>query len=544
MVSAPENVPAELGAFKSFLPPPPVCYSLTHENRGGPRGRRQVRDRQSVRAGFHRRGRPVRLRPFVAAASLALIICLGALAAPAFAAPGSASSPPTFADVPATHPYFPAIEGMAADGVLEGYLLSDRREFDPDANVTRAQFAKMIVRALGLNVTEQDICPFVDVWEGAPADLYPDHYIAVAAGSHITEGYDSTHYGPSDSITRAQAVTMVARAAAAVSAPLATPPSAFGTLGDFSADHAVGMAKAEYGVLLAGLVGFGPWWSPWQPASRGEVAEILWRLRYVVSSGPTRSPDDVLQDLLQDQKLDGPYRRDELQGFLDDSAVCTTAGAHRVRLVREELQAHPRFGRVMFDGDSLTAGSCAKTPYPTRLMAAWPRSIPWKNIAIGGETLQEMLKNAPQTVDPFYSAGEWRNVVVLWAGTNDIALWNHSNAQIFRELEQYALGRRAQGFTVVVLTLLPRSDVAVQAVPDFEARRLELNQMIRSRWEEFADLMIDVGADSRVGQAGDEQDRTYYTVDRVHLNDNGQQLVADLVGAELHRLEDWAGLLR
>jgi lysophospholipase L1-like esterase len=66
--------------------------------------------------------------------------------------------------------------------------------------------------------------------------------------------------------------------------------------------------------------------------------------------------------------------------------------------------------------------------------------------------------------------------------------------------------------------------------------------MIRSNWEEFADLMIDIGADDRVGQAGDERNRTYYTADRVHLNDNGQQLVAGIVGAELQRLEDWAGL--
>jgi lysophospholipase L1-like esterase len=153
-----------------------------------------------------------------------------------------------------------------------------------------------------------------------------------------------------------------------------------------------------------------------------------------------------------------------------------------------------------------------------------------------------MMKKAPQSVDPFYRAGNWRNVVVLWAGTNDIALWNHATAWIYQELERYAAERRAQGFTVVVLTLLPRSDVAVQVVPDFETRRQGLNQMIRSNWEEFADLMIDIGADDRVGQAGDERNRTYYTADRVHLNDNGQQLVAGIVGAELQRLEDWAGL--
>jgi lysophospholipase L1-like esterase len=481
--------------------------------------------------------------PFLVAALAALVVCLGIPASLALGVEGQVSPPLTFADVPATHSYFQAIEAMAADQVFEGYVVADHREFRPDEPVTRAQFAKMIVLALGLQVTEQDTCPFVDVWQGGDADLFPDNFIAVAAANHITEGYDSIHYAPSSNITRMQAVTMVARAAAAVSVSLGPAPSTFGTLGSFCDDHAAEMAKAEYWLLLAGLVGFGPGWDPWQPASRGEVADILWRLRHVISSGPTGSPDVVLQDLAQDQRLDGAYRRDELQAFLDDPAACMSAGAHGRRLVREELQDHPTFGRVIFDGDSLTAGSGAKTPYPSLLMAEWPRSIRWKNIAIGGETLEQMLRNAPQTVDPFYGAGNWRNVVVLWAGTNDIALWNHSNARIYEQLEQYALGRRAQGFTVVVATLLPRSDVAVQAVPDFEERRQELNQMIRSGWEEYADLMIDIGADDRIGEVGDELNRTYYTADRVHLNVNGQQVVADLVGAELRRLENWAGLL-
>jgi lysophospholipase L1-like esterase len=479
---------------------------------------------------------------FFVAFGLALILCVVGFASPAAAAPDSASATPTFADVPATHPYFRAIEDMASDHVVQGYVLTDHREFRPDAYVTRSQFAKMIVLALGLPVTEQDVCPFVDVPQGGLANLYPDNYIAVAAGKHIAEGLDPTRYDPSGNITRKQAATMVVRAAAAVSAPLTPAPSAFGTLGKFSADQARDMATAEYGVLFAGLVGFGPRWNPWLPASRGEVAEILWRLRHAISSGPNSSPDDILQDLTTDQKLDGAYRRNELQAFLDDPAARATTGAHGARLVREQLQDHPRFGRVIFDGDSLTAGSGAKTPYPSYLMAAWPRPIPWKNIAIGGETLEEMMKKAPQSVDPFYRAGNWRNVVVLWAGTNDIALWNHATAWIYQELERYAAERRAQGFTVVVLTLLPRSDVAVQVVPDFETRRQGLNQMIRSNWEEFADLMIDIGADDRVGQAGDERNRTYYTADRVHLNDNGQQLVAGIVGAELQRLEDWAGL--
>jgi lysophospholipase L1-like esterase len=245
-----------------------------------------------------------------------------------------------------------------------------------------------------------------------------------------------------------------------------------------------------------------------------------------------------------DQRLDDAYRRDELQAFLDDADVFAAAGDHGVRVVRETLRDHPRIGRVIFDGDSLTAGSGTNTSYPSCLMARWPRPTPWKNIAVGGETLETILQNAPTNVDPFYAKGRWRNVVVLWAGTNDIALWNHLTALIYSQLKQYAWARQARGYTVVVLTLLPRSDKAVQPVTDFEARRQELNRLIRSEWEGFADLLVDVGADPRIGDAGDELDSTHYLADRVHLNTEGQRVVAELVGGALRSLDDWAGLLR
>ena len=46
--------------------------------------------------------------------------------------------------------------------------------------------------------------------------------------------------------------------------------------------HGGYMRQAEYLGMLDGIVGLGPSWDPYAPASRAEVAEILWALRDIL----------------------------------------------------------------------------------------------------------------------------------------------------------------------------------------------------------------------------------------------------------------------
>ena len=54
----------------------------------------------------------------------------------------------TFGDVPTTHPYFRAIEALAAAGITSG---CGGGNFCPDKNVTRGEIAKFLANALGLH---------------------------------------------------------------------------------------------------------------------------------------------------------------------------------------------------------------------------------------------------------------------------------------------------------------------------------------------------------------------------------------------------------
>jgi murein DD-endopeptidase MepM/ murein hydrolase activator NlpD len=153
-------------------------------------------------------------------------------------------STPAFADVTRENPAFAAVQLLAQRGVISGFPNSagGLPLFRPDTLVSRAQFAKIIVGALGLPVTEADLCSFGDVPKSGPNDLYPDNFVAVAAKFGLTLGTstDPPLFEPYGLITRRQAGLMAARA---------DPALADGIPGD-----------------------------PWAPATRGEIAILLAKL--------------------------------------------------------------------------------------------------------------------------------------------------------------------------------------------------------------------------------------------------------------------------
>jgi hypothetical protein len=183
---------------------------------------------------------------------------------------------PGFTDVPDNHPYREAIEGLTSLGIISGF---QDGSFRPDGDVTRQQFAKLIVKTLGLDVTGTEICPFVDVTPGGDEtdSCYPDKYIAVCVTHGIILGKTLTTFAPYASITRQQLLSMVARAAM-----LAEPPADFDpgfAVGQFSqSEHYLNARKAAYAGLCEGLVGVGPAYDFRGVATRGECAQLLWRL--------------------------------------------------------------------------------------------------------------------------------------------------------------------------------------------------------------------------------------------------------------------------
>ncbi|MBD5153403.1 MAG: hypothetical protein HDT16_13415 [Oscillibacter sp.] len=108
----------------------------------------------------------------------------------------------TFPDI-AGHASQTAIEAMASRGIITG----SGGQFNPNNTMTRAEFAAIVVRALGL--TQETTAQFTDVSAGqwyAP-------FVGAAYRHGIITGTTTTTFNPTGTIKREDAAVMVARAA-------------------------------------------------------------------------------------------------------------------------------------------------------------------------------------------------------------------------------------------------------------------------------------------------------------------------------------------
>nr|WP_281288492.1 cadherin-like beta sandwich domain-containing protein [Saccharibacillus brassicae] len=163
-----------------------------------------------------------------------------------------------------------AVNDMASRLVVNG-VGEDR--FNPEGAVTRAEFAAILVRALGLPGTLQT-AGFSDVASGqwyAEAAATADQYGLIA-------GYPDGTFRPNATITRQEAFTVLNRAAQIAPLRLPGTGSELGSYRD-RADVADWATDAAESLLAAGLVeGSGGWLRPEATLSRAESAAVAQRL--------------------------------------------------------------------------------------------------------------------------------------------------------------------------------------------------------------------------------------------------------------------------
>ena len=104
---------------------------------------------------------------------------------------------PSFSDVQAGHWAYGYIEAAVAHGVLSGY---PDGTFRPDANVTRAQVAKMIAIARGWTMESPAEQSFIDVG----ATNWARDFAAMVSAADVMSGYTDGTFRPNAPATRAQ----------------------------------------------------------------------------------------------------------------------------------------------------------------------------------------------------------------------------------------------------------------------------------------------------------------------------------------------------
>jgi hypothetical protein len=111
---------------------------------------------------------------------------------------------PDFDDVPSSHWAKPYIEYMAEERIIEG---RDDGKFYPEDPVTRAEFAKLITVALGID-NSYATANFTDV----SSNQWHYRYVASAVNNGIILGYPDGSFDPNAQISRQDMAVIIARA--------------------------------------------------------------------------------------------------------------------------------------------------------------------------------------------------------------------------------------------------------------------------------------------------------------------------------------------
>ena len=122
---------------------------------------------------------------------------------PSVSVPGVTAPGTTFSDIK-NHANKAAIKALASRGIINGM---SKNVFSPNKTMTRAEFAAIVTRALGLPA--KDTKAFTDV----PSSKWYAGYIGAANSSGIVNGVGGGKFNPDGTITRQEAAAMVARAA-------------------------------------------------------------------------------------------------------------------------------------------------------------------------------------------------------------------------------------------------------------------------------------------------------------------------------------------
>ncbi len=177
-----------------------------------------------------------------------------------------------FADVTKDLWSYDYINQMFQLGVVNG---RDEKTFDPNADITRAEFVKMIACLDGADVSSITTCRFKDV----AADDFFAPYIEWAAQNGIVLGYSDDQFGPYDTISREQMATIVCRYAEYAGILLGDSVEAANfTDASCISDYAAGCVKAlqQAGVICGILNEDGSFcYAPQDPATRDQACKLL-----------------------------------------------------------------------------------------------------------------------------------------------------------------------------------------------------------------------------------------------------------------------------
>lgn len=180
-----------------------------------------------------------------------------------------------YKDIPADHWVWEAVRRLSAKHVVEGV---DTGSFAPDTAVTRAQFAAMLVRAMGW--TAASAAPFADV----ASDAWYAQAVAAAYEHGVADGTAEQRFSPEATVTREEMAVMIVRAYGKATGKQAPSSSAasfpFADAASISYWAADSVKRAAALELLHGQEG--SLFAPAASTTRAESAQVMMNLLFAL----------------------------------------------------------------------------------------------------------------------------------------------------------------------------------------------------------------------------------------------------------------------
>ncbi len=189
-----------------------------------------------------------------------------------------------FSDVPYNYKHQQAITSLSNLGILNGY--SDGT-FKPDNSINRAEFTKVVIESLYDSSTVNK-CISQNTGSGWSYLYFPDvkindwytKYVCVAATNKVVNGYPNGNFGPENSINYAEGLKIILDAYSVDMSRTRTVnnPLLYIQSGDWYAKY------LSY-AFNKNLINQNKFTHPAKLMTRGELAEVLYRLNMVIDGG-------------------------------------------------------------------------------------------------------------------------------------------------------------------------------------------------------------------------------------------------------------------
>lgn len=136
---------------------------------------------------------------------------------------------------------------------------------------------------------------------------------------------------------------------------------------------------------------------------------------------------------------------------------------------------------------------------------------------------ETMITDAPDSIDANIVGG-MDNWLIVFAGTNGMAIGGHSAATEYGHFKTYVAARIAAGWSadnIVVVTMLPRTGFT-------DSIRQTFNASLVGDDGAYGYRLARTDLNANIGDAGDEANATYF-YDGTHLTTAGHAIVAQII---------------